>query len=94
MTPRPRADFPEQLFALDTIAPHEGRPGLDGIFLTHGHIGHYTGSMHLGREAIGARAVPVYAMPRMRRFLSTNGPWDQLVRLGNVELRALASSEP
>ncbi|MFK7797076.1 MAG: pyrroloquinoline quinone biosynthesis protein PqqB, partial [Aureispira sp.] len=25
-----------------------------GIFLTHGHIGHYVGLMHLGREAMGA----------------------------------------
>ena len=25
-----------------------------GIFLTHAHIGHYTGLMHLGREVIGS----------------------------------------
>src|SRR5512147_1320117 len=64
---------------------------LAGIFLTHAHIGHYTGLMHLGREAMGARAVPVYGMPRMRAFLAANGPWDQLVRLRNVELRSLAA---
>ena len=87
-------DFKEQLHRLDVAAPHPGRPGLDGIFLTHGHMGHYTGLMHLGREAIGASEVPVYAMPRMRTFLSENGPWDQLVRLKNIVLRPLTDREP
>ena len=38
--------------------------------------------------------MPVYAMPRMREFLSTNGPWDQLVRYENVRLEAPADSQP
>lgn len=45
---------------------------LAGIFLTHAHIGHYTGLMQLGHEAMGARNVPVYAMPRMKAYLETN----------------------
>ena len=57
-----------------------------GIFLTHAHIGHYTGLMYLGREVIGAKDVPVYAMPRMQNFLKSNGPWSQLVSLGNIKL--------
>jgi pyrroloquinoline quinone biosynthesis protein B len=88
-------DFPEQLHELDRIAPAQGRkPGLDGIFLTHAHIGHYTGLMFLGHEVMGARGVPVYAMPKMHAFLSGNGPWDQLVRYGNIELRPLAPDTP
>ena len=62
---------------------------IDGIFLTHAHIGHYTGLMHLGREALGASNIPVYAMPRMKKFLETNGPWDQLVRLKNIKIMPL-----
>lgn len=61
----------------------------DGIFLTHAHIGHYTGLMYLGREALGARAVPVYALPRMKSFLETNGPWSQLVALKNIAIQPL-----
>ena len=38
---------------------------IDGVFLTHAHIGHYTGLMYLGFEALGGNKVPVYAMPRM-----------------------------
>jgi pyrroloquinoline quinone biosynthesis protein B len=82
-------DFKVQLHHLDSIAPDSARPGLDGIFLTHAHVGHYTGLIHLGHEIIGASNVPVYAMPRMSQFLSTNGPWDQLVRFRNIELRPL-----
>jgi pyrroloquinoline quinone biosynthesis protein B len=81
--------FPEQLRLLDQVAPADGVPGLAGILITHAHVGHYTGLIHLGREIIGARQVPVYAMPQMATFLQTNGPWDQLVRLENIALRPL-----
>ena len=85
-------DMREQLYDLQRVAPDD-EYALDGVFLTHGHIGHYTGLMHFGREAVGASGVPVYAMPRMHEFLSSNGPWDQLVRLGNIELRGLTDGK-
>lgn len=62
---------------------------LAGVFVTHAHIGHYTGLMQFGREVMGARGLPVWAMPRLRSFLGSNGPWDQLVRLGQIALRPL-----
>ncbi|WP_299119007.1 MBL fold metallo-hydrolase [uncultured Winogradskyella sp.] len=62
---------------------------IDGVFLTHAHIGHYTGLMNLGKEALGSSQVPVYVMPRMKMFLETNGPWSQLVLLNNIELKPL-----
>jgi pyrroloquinoline quinone biosynthesis protein B len=82
-------DFREQLHRLDSVFPVDGKPGLAGILLTHAHMGHYTGLMHLGLEAMGAQRVPVYAMPRMEEYLRTNGPWSQLVRYENIELRPL-----
>lgn len=75
-------DFDAQLAMLDS-------PRLDGIFLTHAHIGHYLGLAQFGREVMGARDVPVYAMPRMRTFLEHNGPWDQLVRVDNIRIESL-----
>jgi pyrroloquinoline quinone biosynthesis protein B len=87
-------DFPAQLRALDRIAPARAGPSLQGIFLTHAHMGHYTGLMHLGHEAMGARGIPVYVMPRMAEFLRTNGPWSQLVRLENITLRLLEDGVP
>jgi pyrroloquinoline quinone biosynthesis protein B len=82
-------DFRDQLRLLDQIYPVDDSPGITGILLTHAHMGHYTGLMHLGREVMGTRGVPVFAMPQMNEYLRTNGPWDQLVRLENIELRAI-----
>lgn len=87
-------DFREQLHRFDEVAPVDAAPGLAGIFLTHAHIGHYTGLMFLGHESLGAKGVPVFAMPRMSRFLAENGPWSQLVRYGNIALRTLHAGTP
>ncbi len=87
-------DFPAQLRVLDRIAPAPAAPALQGIFLTHAHMGHYTGLMHLGHEAMGARGIPVYAMPKMAEFLRTNGPWSQLVRLENITVHLLQDAVP
>ena len=63
----------------------------DGIFLTHGHIGHYTGLMQFGREVMNTTKLPVYAMPRMKNYLTQNGPWSQLVSLQNILLQELVA---
>ncbi|MDA0912268.1 MAG: MBL fold metallo-hydrolase [Bacteroidetes bacterium] len=84
-------DFPSQLDEFrqwSQVAMEEMR-----IFLTHAHIGHYSGLMFVGREALGSNQMPVWAMPRMRSFLESNGPWDQLVALQNIELRTLFEDE-
>jgi pyrroloquinoline quinone biosynthesis protein B len=86
-------DFREQLRALDQVLPSHQAPGLNGILLTHAHIGHYAGLIHLGREAIGANRVVVYAMPRMRWFLESNGPWEQLVRVNQISIHKLAAGQ-
>lgn len=67
--------------------------GIDGIFLTHAHIGHYLGLAFLGVEAANADKVPVYAMPRMAAFLRENGPWNQLVEKGNIGLREMTDGD-
>lgn len=64
-----------------------------GIFLSHAHLGHYAGLMYLGREALGADDVPVFAMPRMDTFLRTNGPWSQLVELDNIKINKIREGE-
>ena len=66
---------------------------IDGIFLTHAHIGHYTGLMYLGREGLGGKNIMVYALKRMARFLSKNGPWDQLVKLNNISIQTISNKE-
>lgn len=83
-------DFRRQLTALRRTGVGGDRPVVDGIFLTHAHIGHYTGLMFLGFESIGAKDVPVWAMPRMAEFLRTNGPWSQLVTKSNIAIKPLS----
>jgi pyrroloquinoline quinone biosynthesis protein B len=78
-------DFPEQLFLLEQEAPSDDF-SLNGIFITHAHIGHYTGLMYLGREAMGANGLPIYVMPNMEQYLRENGPWSQLIALNNISL--------
>lgn len=82
-------DFREQYNNLMSIEPKVDT--LSGIFLTHAHIGHYTGLMQLGREVMGTKNVPVYAMPKMRKFLYTNGPWRQLTALNNIKINKLTA---
>ena len=64
------------------------------IFLTHAHIGHYVGLIHLGRESANTKNTPVYAMPRMAQFLQNNGPWSQLIDLENISIKPLQNKTP
>jgi len=57
---------------------------IDGVFMTHAHMGHYAGLLYFGKEALGKKDIPVYAMPKMKEFLSNNGPWSQLVTTQNI----------
>ena len=68
------------------------KKNLKGIFLTHAHIGHYTGLMYFGREALNSKLMKVYAMPRMKKFLEQNGPWSQLVSLQNISITELSNN--
>ncbi len=81
-------DFREQLHALN------GGEAPDGIFLTHAHIGHYTGLMYLGKESINAIEVPVYCTRKMAEFLTSNGPWSLLVKNKNIVLRVVEPDKP
>jgi pyrroloquinoline quinone biosynthesis protein B len=78
--------FREQLHSIQTLAPGAH---LGGVLLTHAHMGHYTGLLHLGFEAMNARAVPLFATRQMLTFLSANAPWRQLLEQGNLAPREL-----
>ena len=59
----------------------------EAIYITHAHIGHYTGLMYFGREALGSKDLLVKVLPKMSNFLKTNGPWSQLVNLNNIQIQ-------
>ncbi|MEL6672213.1 MAG: MBL fold metallo-hydrolase [Bacteroidota bacterium] len=76
-----------KILASKTDYPFNHQP--DGVFLTHAHIGHYTGLIHFGHEVMGTKGLPVYAMPRMDTFLRENGPWSQLVDFENIAIQRI-----
>ena len=82
-------DVGQQLYALSS---EEKTEHLGGVFLTHAHMGHYSGLLYFGKEAMGARKVVVNAFPRMVHFLKSNGPWEQLVSEQNIQLNVLNES--
>lgn len=82
-------DLTQQVRILKNHSPFSHKEIPDGIFLTHAHIGHYTGLMYLGKEAMNADSIPVYAMPRLKSFLAQSGPWSQLVTNKNIALQEM-----
>lgn len=79
-------DMDEQLQFFSELTDREYNYLPEGIFITHAHIGHYTGLISLGREALGSKALKVHVLPKLGRFLQENGPWSQLVNLKNIEI--------
>jgi len=86
-------DISEQLKNLKGKAPFNANEIPNGIFISHAHIGHYTGLMYLGKEATNAKNALVYAMPKLKTFLEANGPWDQLVSNQNIALEEIHNNE-
>jgi len=86
-------DIKDQLYYFHTANAGRYNYLPNGIFITHAHIGHYTGLMELGREALGSKEVPVYVLDKMSKFLETNGPWSQLVSLKNISIQKLIADE-
>ena len=85
-------DINHQLKAL--LQDKNPSKSLNGIFITHAHMGHYSGLLNLGRESLSSSLVPLFVMPKMQGFISSNGPWDQLVKLKNVDLKSITNNKP
>lgn len=86
-------DLPAQLRRLREAAPFASSDVPDGIFLTHAHIGHYSGLMYLGKEAMDTKGVPVHCLPGMASFLKNHAPWEQLVTRQNIHIQTLTSGQ-
>lgn len=56
------------------IVLNGGKPP-KGVFLTHAHMGHYTGLLYFGRESVDWKVVPIYGSSRMGKYLASNDPW-------------------
>ncbi len=79
-------DFTQQIKILKQASKFQKNEVPNGIFISHAHIGHYSGLMYLGKEALNSKNTPVFAMPRFKLFLENNGPWNQLVSMKNIKI--------
>ena len=75
-------DFGKQLQLL--YKTYSKKYQLSGIFLTHAHVGHYTGLYTLGLEMMNTNKIPVYAMPKLMDFLQTNSSTKFLFSNNNI----------
>ena len=85
---------PEIKFQTKLLKEKTNIKNIEGVFLTHAHIGHYTGLMYYGNEAAGSRDLKVYALPKMKKFLENNGPWNHLLKQRNIKLIKLSKNNP
>ena len=85
-------DLREQYAELVKRYPQIAKKNLfDGIFLTHAHMGHYTGLLYLGKESVSTKEVPVYSSGEMGNYLSKNAPWSLLIDNKNIALKPFNS---
>lgn len=90
---------PDIKYQLDLLAPTIGvhpkrRQRLrqvDGIFITHAHMGHIGGLPQLGPEAMAAAELPLYASRELCRILAATELWSPLLR--NLKLTPLPPNQ-
>lgn len=82
-------DISKQIHLFNQLTNNQYPLMPDGIFITHAHIGHYSGLMQLGREVKNSKEIPVFGLERFCNFIKENGPWSQLVKLNNIVLQAI-----
>lgn len=90
-------DLKFQLHLLaDVLGPDPRLPGRirqpDGLLLTHGHMGHTAGLVHLGPEVMNVRDLPLHASPGLCAVLKETRLWQPLV--ANMILTPLRPGEP
>lgn len=78
------------------LGPHPRRPDRlrhpDGIFLTHGHMGHVGGLPQFGPEAMAAESLPVYASAALAGVIQESAIWRPL--MSHLDWRVLTADAP
>ncbi len=62
---------------------------IDGIFASHGHLGHITGLLYFGRESLDATKLPVYCTEKTKDFIMKNDPYRLLIDRNNIEINEI-----
>lgn len=72
---------------------HQVRGPVDGIAVSHAHVGHFPGILQVGREVLDAEELPVYCTPELADVVRTDALLSRLVTERNVSLRPVTSGE-
>jgi len=75
------------------LAEHlDTEPTLDAVFVTHGHMGHYSGLLHFGMEAAATISLALFAPETVITFLERNQPWASLLSSGHLVATPMESN--
>jgi pyrroloquinoline quinone biosynthesis protein B len=66
---------------------------LDGVFISHGQLGHITGLLDFGEEGCDKNDLPVYVTDKTRRFIEHNDPYRLLIDKDNIDLKDFNDGE-
>lgn len=84
-------DFKDQWHILSKC---QSNNQVDGVFLTHGHVGHFTGLINLEKAVMNSHHFKVWAMPKLNKLIRNNIPWKSLVDMGNINIIRLSNNKP
>ncbi|CAF3460726.1 unnamed protein product [Rotaria socialis] len=62
---------------------------IEGIFLTHLHMGHYVGLYQFGRETLDTKGLKIYGTESVCQFFRNNQPWSTYIEIGNFQLNPI-----
>ncbi len=71
------------------ITTKNKRLPINGILLTHAHIGHCIGLLQFGKEAANTQNLPVFCTKKMKQFLVSNYPFSLLVKKKNILIKTI-----
>jgi pyrroloquinoline quinone biosynthesis protein B len=62
---------------------------IDGVFITHLHLGHYIGLVQFGTEAAATKELAVYTTNEVKEFITVNKPFKYLNERKQISLHRL-----
>lgn len=66
---------------------------IDGIFVSHAHLGHVTGLLYLGTESFNADMVPVHCSETVEQFLQDHPSYRVLIDRNNITTHIFDSGD-
>ena len=66
---------------------------LDGVFISHGHLGHINGLPFFGTECLDTEHLPIYCTAEMRQYIMNNDPFRLMVDRNQIELNEVNNND-